>query len=68
MNEILYNIDGNKIRNKRTKIQEALKEMDYEEVAKNIDHDYNNTKLPGIKIRRDFERDLFMQDVKSDES
>ena len=66
--DLFYNIGGNKFRNKSPKLQDALKEMNYEEVAKNIDHDYNNKKLPGIKIRRDFERDLFMQDVKSDES
>lgn len=64
--DLFYNIGGNKFRNRSPKLQAALKDMDYDEIVNNMDHDYYSKRLGGIKIRRDFERDLFMQDVKKD--
>jgi len=64
--DLYYNIGHRTFKFESPNLQKALMSVDYASIVKNMDHDYNNKRLPGIKIRRDFERDLFMQDVDKD--
>lgn len=61
--DLFYNIGYRKFTEESPNLQLALRELNPEEIIKQMDHDYDNPDLPGIKIRRDFERDLFLQDV-----
>lgn len=63
--DLFYNVGRSCFKYESKNLQKALKNMDFGRIAKEMDHDYNNKKLPGLKIRRDFERKLFLQDVDS---
>lgn len=54
-----YNIGEGSYRNNSPKMQQALKDEDWETVVANIDYGYNDKKNPGLKKRRDYERNLF---------
>lgn len=59
-----YNIGpGNYKRSK--KLQEALLNEDWDNVANNISIGYNDKRNPGLRKRRDYERELFRRDIKS---
>ena len=59
-----YNIGpGNYKRSK--KLQEALLNEDWDNVANNISIGYNDKRNPGLRKRRDYERELFKRDIKS---
>ena len=53
-----YNIGEGKYRNSPN-MQKGLKEKDWDTVSKNIDAGYNDKKNPGLRKRRDYERNLF---------
>ena len=59
-----YNIGEGSYRNKSPKMQQALKDEDWETVVANMDYGYNDKKNPGLKKRRDYERNLFNTPVK----
>lgn len=59
-----YNIGpGNYKRSK--KLQEALLNEDWDNVANNISIGYNDKRNPGLRKRRDYERELFKRNIKS---
>lgn len=60
--DLFYNIGYGKFTKGSPSLQLALKKYDVDKIIQEMDHDYNNKKLPGAKIRRDFERQLFLQD------
>lgn len=53
-----YNIGEGKYRNSPN-MQKGLEEKDWDTVSKNIDAGYNDKKNPGLRKRRDYERNLF---------
>lgn len=53
-----YNIGESNYRNS-PKMQKGLEEKDWDTVSKNIDAGYNDKKNPGLRKRRDYERNLF---------
>ena len=53
-----YNIGEGNYRNS-PKMQKGLQEKDWDTVSKNIDAGYNDKKNPGLRKRRDYERNLF---------
>ena len=53
-----YNIGEGKYRNSPN-MQKGLQEKDWDTVSKNIDAGYNDKKNPGLRKRRDYERNLF---------
>lgn len=57
--DLFYNIGEHAYKNKSPKLQLGLKTMDKQMIVDNMDHGYNNTKNPGLRKRRDFERNLF---------
>ena len=54
-----YNVGEGSYRNKHKKLQQALTDSDWENVILNMDAGYNDKKNPGLRIRRDYERELF---------
>lgn len=58
-----YNVGETSYRNKHPKLQEALANKDWENVILNMDAGYNDKKNPGLRIRRDYERNLFKQGI-----
>lgn len=56
----VYNIGSGGFMLKSPSLQKALKDNNWEEAAKQIDFGYNDSKNPGLKDRRDFERSLFL--------
>ena len=54
-----YNIGEGSYRNKHKNLQKALTEKDWETAILNIDAGYNDKKNPGLRKRRDYERELF---------
>lgn len=58
--DLFYNVGYGKFTKGSPALQIALSNCDFETIVKEMDHDYNNKKVPGAKIRRDYERDLFM--------
>ena len=54
-----YNIGEGTYSRKSPKMQQALRDEDWEGVMQNIDAGYNDKKNPGLKKRRDYERALF---------
>lgn len=54
-----YNIGEGSYRNKHKNLQKALQEKDWETAILNIDAGYNDKKNPGLRKRRDYERELF---------
>lgn len=57
--DLFYNIGKHAYKNKSPKLQLGLKTMDKQMIVDNMDHGYNDTKNPGLRKRRDFERNLF---------
>lgn len=57
--DLFYNIGEHAYKNKSPKLQLGLKTMDKQMIVDNMDHGYNDTKNPGLRKRRDFERNLF---------
>lgn len=53
-----YNIGEGNYRNS-PKMQQALKDKSWDIVSENIDAGYNDKKNPGLRKRRDYERNLF---------
>lgn len=53
-----YNIGEGKYRNSPN-MQKGLEEKDWDTVSRNIDAGYNDKKNPGLRKRRDYERNLF---------
>lgn len=54
-----YNIGEGNYRDKSPKMQQALKDKNWDIVSKNIDAGYNDKRNPGLRKRRDYERNLF---------
>ena len=54
-----YNVGEGSYRNKHKKLQQALADSDWENVVLNMDAGYNDKKNPGLRARRDYERELF---------
>ena len=54
-----YNIGESNYRNKSPKMQQALRDKNWDVVSKNIDAGYNDKNNPGLRKRRDYERNLF---------
>lgn len=54
-----YNVGEGSYRNKHKKLQQALTDSDWENVMLNMDAGYNDKKNPGLRARRDYERQLF---------
>ena len=54
-----YNVGEGSYRNKHKKLQQALTDSDWENVILNMDAGYNDKKNPGLRARRDYERELF---------
>lgn len=62
-----YNLGMNNYKNKSPKMQKALEERDYEEVASQMDFGYNDEDNRGLRKRRDYERSVFRgEDAKLD--
>lgn len=60
-----YNIGEGNYSKGSPKMQQALQDFDLDTVVENIDAGYNDTKNPGLKKRRDYERELFQRDIVS---
>lgn len=56
----VFNIGSGNFNTKSPSLQKALNEGNWEEAAKQIDFGYNDKKNPGLKKRRDKERQLFL--------
>lgn len=54
-----YNVGEGSYRNKHKNLQAALTNKDWDKVIANMDAGYNDKKNPGLRKRRDYERDLF---------
>ena len=57
----VYNIGSGAFNTKSPSLQKALSESNWNEAAKQIDFGYNDKKNPGLRKRRDKERQLFLQ-------
>lgn len=60
-----YNIGEGNYSKGSPNMQKALREFDLDTVMQNIDAGYNDTRNPGLKKRRDYERALFQSDIVS---
>lgn len=60
-----YNVGEGSYRNNHPKLQEALRKQDWENVILNMDAGYNDKKNPGLRTRRDYERQLFRSGINS---
>lgn len=58
-----YNIGEGSYSKGSPNMQKALREFDLDTVLQNIDAGYNDTKNPGLRKRRDYERALFQSDM-----
>ena len=58
-----YNIGEGNYSTGSPKMQQALRDFDLKAVMQNIDAGYNDKKNPGLKKRRDYERELFGKDI-----
>ena len=57
----IYNIGSGNFNTKSPSLQKALSEGNWDKAAKQMDFGYNDIKNPGLKERRDKERQLFLQ-------
>lgn len=57
----IYNIGSGNFNTKSPSLQKALLEGNWDKAAKQMDFGYNDIKNPGLKERRDKERQLFLQ-------
>lgn len=58
-----YNIGSGGYTNGSPKLQQALKDRNWREVVKQMDFGYNDSKNRGLRKRRDFERNMFSEDI-----
>lgn len=58
-----YNIGQGNYSTNSPAMQEALRKQNWAEVAKQMDFGYNDAKNPGLRERRDYERNLFLTPV-----
>ena len=56
----VYNIGSGNFNTKSPSLQKALSESNWEEAAKQMDFGYNDKQNPGLRKRRDKERNLFL--------
>lgn len=56
----VYNIGSGAFNTKSPSLQKALSESNWNEAAKQMDFGYNDSKNPGLKTRREKERNLFL--------
>ena len=56
----MYNVGPGNYTKKSPKFQQALKDKDWNAVASHMDIGYNDKKNPGLRKRRDYERELFL--------
>ena len=54
-----YNVGHGGFTTKSPKLQKALRELNHENILKNMDFDYNNPEFKGARIRRDRERNMY---------
>lgn len=57
----IFNIGSGNFNTKSPSLQKALSEGNWNEAAKQMDFGYNDKKNPGLRKRRDKERQLFLQ-------
>lgn len=57
--DLFYNIGITSFKERSPKLMKALRYLDSKSIIQNMDHDYNNKKVPGAKKRRDYERSFF---------
>ena len=60
LSSYVYNIGWNNFTKKSPNLQRALQSNDWNKVAKNLDFGYSDTANPGLRKRRDYERNLFL--------
>lgn len=58
-----YNVGEGTYSTKSPKMQKALRDKNWEEVARQMDAGYNDSNNPGLRTRRDWERQLFLTPV-----
>lgn len=63
----LYNIGIGGYTRKSPKLQQALRDLNHTEIVNQIDFGYNDTRNPGLKKRRDYERDLYLTAIENGE-
>lgn len=59
----MYNVGPGNYTKKSPKFQQALKDKDWEAVARNMDIGYNDKRNPGLRKRRDYERNMFLSGI-----
>lgn len=59
----VFNIGSGNFNTKSPSLQKALNEGNWREAAKQMDFGYNDKRNPGLKVRRDKERGLFLKDI-----
>lgn len=61
--DAFYNVGEGTYTKGSPKMQEALKNLNHEEVVRQMDWDYNDSAVPGARKRRDYERELYRKSV-----
>lgn len=64
----LYNVGEGNYSIKAPNFQQALRDENWNEVAKQMDWGMNDKKSPGLKIRREYEQNLFLTPVDNQEN
>lgn len=59
----VYNIGSGNFNQKSPNLQKALTNSNWKKAASEMDFGYNDTNNPGLKVRRDFERELFLREI-----
>lgn len=62
--DYLYNIGEGSYTTGSPGLQRALKALNHQEIVSQMDYGYKDTKNPGLKTRRDYERKLYNTPVK----
>lgn len=60
LSSYVYNIGWNNFTKKSPNLQKALQSNDWNSVVKNLDFGYSDRANPGLRKRRDYERNLFL--------
>ena len=60
LSSYVYNIGWNNFTKKSPNLQKALQSNDWNNVVKNLDFGYSDRANPGLRKRRDYERNLFL--------
>ena len=63
--DLLYNVGFVGFTKDSPKLQKALRERDIENILKEMNHGETDEDAPGLKVRRDKERALFMKPINS---